>query len=238
MIRGFSVRHNMNQSEEIAVAFLKDRGLFAERFGKSEIREPGVQTPDFRVFKDGKFEFFCEVKETTDADPLENHFHEVEEGIFVAEQLKIGDRSRHYRIAKKVHKAVKQFDSVNSDLVHPNVLLFVNTDEMCVPSYLTELLIGYLPTDSCGLRICTSPTCARDQITNDRLRVHLFVWLHRVPQDKPYNELFFWDKHEAQTDRLRLLFQNTKARKKDGKQRHRAYSVNPRRIHVKVHAGR
>ena len=46
--------------ETLVIKLLAEKGLRAERFSKTEIRQG--KTPDFRVFKDEALRFFCEVK--------------------------------------------------------------------------------------------------------------------------------------------------------------------------------
>ena len=41
------------------------------------------------------------------------------------------DDPRFNQLASDVHEAVKQFDAVNRDRKHMNILAFVNNDSMC-----------------------------------------------------------------------------------------------------------
>lgn len=179
----------MNKSEQIVADFLGARGLRAQRFTKSETRT--MKTPDFRVFKDDTFQFYCEVKETTDADPLEDHMSEPNPGLFIGEQCKVDDISRHSRFANRIRGAVTQFDSVNPDLEHPNVLIFVNTDDLCVPSMLEEVLRGYL-TKVQGHLITICPPSVSRRAQAHGVRVHLFIWLNQVQGQSPVG-FFPWN---------------------------------------------
>ncbi|HEV3040557.1 MAG TPA: hypothetical protein VHA33_22530 [Candidatus Angelobacter sp.] len=49
-----------DRGERVAFEFLTKHGLRGERFTKAEMRKS--KTPDFRVFRDNQFVFFCEAK--------------------------------------------------------------------------------------------------------------------------------------------------------------------------------
>jgi len=185
-------------SEEVVRQFLAERGLRAEKIPTAEGKRP-----DFEVYQGDTQEFFCEVKELTDADPLEDHFVETAPGIQVAEQFKVGDRSRQYRIAKCIHTAVKQFDAINPDLTHPNVLAFVNWDDLCPLADLKDLLVGGVDMDS-GMRVTFAPAVAHRQIADDRGRIHAFIWINLVPKEKPFH-IYYWDRPCNFTGRLKAL---------------------------------
>ena len=70
---------------------------------------------------------------------------------------------------------------------------------------LEDLVVGYSIADD-GSRVSLSPKCARDRIASDRHQIHLFIWLHRVPNEE-YNRFLFWGRHDEQTERLRVLFE-------------------------------
>ena len=48
------------EDEKFVVNLLADKGLRAERFSKSEMRQS--KTPDFRVFHGEELKFYCEIK--------------------------------------------------------------------------------------------------------------------------------------------------------------------------------
>ncbi len=192
----------MNEAEQIVANCLADRRLRAQRFAKNEIRAAGKKTPDFRVFKGNAFQFYCEVKETTDADPLQNHMRDVGSGVRIAEQRKVNDISRHSRFANRIRGAVEQFDSVNPDLEHPNVLAFVNTDNMCAPAILEEVLQGYF-IKGYPFRACPASLTRRAQTHG--VRVHLFLWVNQV-QSEHFVKFFPWIRTDDQTMKLVALF--------------------------------
>lgn len=185
-------------SEQVVRQFLAERDLRAEKMPTAEGKRP-----DFEVFNGDQIEFYCEVKELTDADPLENHFVEKSPGIHVAEQFKVGDRSRQYRIAKNIHTAVKQFDAVNPDLAMPNVLALVNWDDLCPLVELKDLLVGCVDEFN-GVRVTFAPPAAHRQIADDRGRIHAFIWIDLVPEEKPFH-VYYWDRPCPFTDLLKDL---------------------------------
>ncbi len=198
----------MTKSEQIVADFFAERDLHAQRFTKEEVRVHGKKTPDFRVFREDAFQFYCEVKETTDADPLEDHMAEVTPGLFLGQQCKTGDISRHSRFANRIRGAVEQFDSVNPDMIEPNVLAFVNTDDLCVPVILEEVLRGYLTIVN-NTRISTCPQSISRRAQQHGVRVHLFLWLNRV-HGKHFARFFPWNRRDAPTLKLAELFPELK----------------------------
>ena len=100
-----------------------------------------------------EFAFFLEAKEITSA--LQHGF---------------GD-SILDRIANDIHEAIKQFDSMNPECEHPNVLAFVNRNSACSVLDLEETFTGHrryeIPT---GLR------WSEGRIRDEKHRVHFFLW--------------------------------------------------------------
>src|SRR5437870_5345408 len=78
------------ESEQFISDHLINIGLHPERFNKSALRVPRQKTPDFKVFQGDVLEAYCEVKEMTDADLLEDPYHKVSPGIHRADQLSDG----------------------------------------------------------------------------------------------------------------------------------------------------
>ncbi len=193
----------MTTSEQETAHFLATYGLQAKTFSKDEMRSD-MKTPDFRVFTGGDFQFFCEVKETTDADPLEDHFVEIDEDRCVAAQSKNDNATLAFRLAKHIHRAVKQFKPVNPDHKYPNALVFVNRYEMSNEKDLMELF-----SDSFwnlgDFVMTTAPERARASAQADRANIDLFLWLNRVPNDESY-ELFIWNRDNHKAGVLEALF--------------------------------
>jgi hypothetical protein len=113
----------MNNGEIKAAEFLKSKGLRPERFSKKEVGT--IQTPDYRVFDNQGFAFFCEVKMVAYDDWLEKQLETAPEGTLVGG---LRNDPAFNRLTGHIHKAAKQFNSVNPDLKHLNVLIFYNDD--------------------------------------------------------------------------------------------------------------
>jgi hypothetical protein len=98
-------------------------GLKIERFSKEEQR--ASKTPDFKVSLEENFAFFCEVKES---EPNER------EGVF--------NDPAFNRLTAHIHKASKQFKSVNPNHSELNVLLIKNNDRLCGFNDLIGIITG------------------------------------------------------------------------------------------------
>jgi hypothetical protein len=194
----------MTTSEQLVADFLLARGFTPERFSKDETREPGQKTPDFRVLRHGEFAFYCEVKETTDADPLDDHSVEVDDGVFVAEQIHINDDSRANRFSAIIRKAAKQFIAVNPDHVYPNVLAIVNVDDLCTVATLNEVLAGFLLKHD-GYYIHTAPQASHGRVAKYKRTVDLYIWLD-ASGDALQHRFLLWDDNDDLTRRIEELF--------------------------------
>jgi len=148
----------MKNDEKSIKSFLAQYELETKPFSKKEKR--ASKTPDFRVFQRAKFVFFCEVKsirkDTWESglrnDPIYN------------------------RLTDDIHTAVKQFDSVNPSIGHPNVLAIVNHDEKCGALDLYAVITGTaLVEDGPPLPIFLQ--FSEGRIKEEKLRIHLFIWL-------------------------------------------------------------
>jgi hypothetical protein len=169
-------------AEEIVCAALEVRGLRSERFLKSETRA-GRKTPDRRVYREQEFTFYLEIKEIEDV---------LKHGI--------GD-SILDRVAARIHDAVAQFDAVNPERIHPNVLAFVNRNPRCGALDLIEVVTGRRlleggETAPIGLR------WSEGRIREEKWRVDLWLWFdcHKADQ------IFFNAMDERHGDRLASLF--------------------------------
>ena len=162
-------------SEKFVVDQLQTLGLRAEPFTKDEQRIQGRKTPDFRVFKGAQFEFYCEVKEIVDTEPLEAFLTEVAPGVKRASQF--GDpRSPVNRVLRKIDEAIDQFESIDPERKELRVLALVNTYDLAGPEILQELVKGFLETDS-GLRYVTTPPFIRERMASIVREVDFYWWL-------------------------------------------------------------
>ncbi len=100
----------MDPDEEKVKKYLEERGFTCKRFSKKETR--AGKTPDFRVFRNGDFVFFCEVK----SSPKDYWLDKLLEGAPPG-QIVGGGRSDPIfnRLTTDIHSAVKQVEAVNPD---------------------------------------------------------------------------------------------------------------------------
>lgn len=168
----------MDIDEERVKRYLEDRGLTAERFSKGEKR--AGKTPDFRVFRNGEFLFYCEVKSSPEDRWLNEQLNDA-----APDELVGGLRNDPIfnRLTVDIHEAVKQFDAVNRDQKHPNILALVNHDDMCGFNDLLAILTGnFYANDGAAHPIYRQFSHGR--IKNEKGKVHLFIWLDDHKPDR------------------------------------------------------
>jgi hypothetical protein len=161
----------VDQGEAQVVQLLKRYGLQAKKFDKRELGHG--KTPDFRVFKDDQFVFFCEIKNPEEDKWLDRKLDEAPPGVIVG-----GGRPDpiYNRLTNRVHEAVKQFDAVNPDLNYPNVLVLMNSDIMSDFEDLIAVLTGHPP----GLTDDSYPSFyeySEGRIREEKFRIHLYIWI-------------------------------------------------------------
>ena len=126
------------------------------------IRRPPRSTlfPYTTLFRSNdEFAFYCEIKEIAKDDWLGGA---KPDPVF-------------NRISDDIHTAVKQFNSVNPDLEHPNVLAFVNNDDRCGSLDLIGVLTGHLLLDDGG----AAPIYLKyshGRIKDEKNLIHLYLW--------------------------------------------------------------
>jgi hypothetical protein len=104
----------MHIDEQQVKTFLERRQLTVGGFSKAEMR--AGKTPDFRVSRDGRLLFLCEVKSSPKDRWLDHRLEEAPPGRVVGG---IRKDPIFNRLAGDVHDAVKQFDAVNQAQSHP-----------------------------------------------------------------------------------------------------------------------
>lgn len=175
----------MIRDKKIVADFLATKGLRAEEFSKKGKAQS--KTPDFRVFFEQDFAFFCEVKTLLRDEWLDQLLEGVGPGVMVG-GIRIDPT--YNRVSNKIHEAVKQFDAVNPNLVHPNVLVLINHDR---DSDFDDLRVAYegdLITEE-GHRYPIFRRISEGRIKQEKLRIHLFVWID-VFEDEP-NYFFLYN---------------------------------------------
>lgn len=181
----------MEADEEKVKGYLEKRGFICERFSKQEMRTG--KTTDFRVFLNGEFVFYCEVKSIREDRWLDQLLEDAGPG-----QLVGGARNDPIfnRLTADIHDAVKQFDAVNPDQKFPNVLALVNHDDMC---RFNDALLGILTGNFYANNGTVHPIYrqfSQGRIKGEKRKVHLFIWLD---DHKPDRLLFSHthDQHHA-----------------------------------------
>jgi hypothetical protein len=150
------------EEEKLVEKSLARLGLEAIRFSKEERR--AKKTPDFRVFKNSKFCFYCEEK-TVDGRNEQSP-----------------SKPRMDRVADKIHEAVEQFDSVNIGPEKYNVLVICNKDKDLNHLVLCAYVGGLKVTDGRTTFGASAPLGdANDRIKEDRFRIHLYIWFNLLP---------------------------------------------------------
>jgi hypothetical protein len=160
----------MNKDEERIYELLNSYKLICERFSKKE-KHPG-KTPDFRVFQDGELKFFCEVKSIDVDSWLDKQLDAAPSGVVVGG---LRNDPIYNRLTSDVHAAVKQFDAVNEDLNHPNVLALANHDKKCGFIDLIAVITGYALTNEGG-PLPFFGKFSKGRIRLEKERIHLFIW--------------------------------------------------------------
>lgn len=171
----------MKLDEDKVKCYLEKCGFAVERFSKMETR--AEKTPDFRVFRDGVFLFYCEVKSSPEDRWLDEQLNNAAPGELAGCSR---NDPRFNRLTNDIHEAVKQFDAVNLDQEHPNVLAFVNHDYLCGFNDLLGTLTGnFYANDGAAHPIYVR--FSQGRIKDEKRKVHLFIWLD---DQKPARLLF------------------------------------------------
>jgi hypothetical protein len=160
----------MNKDERIIVDLLMKRDLQVKAFTKE--KKAISKTPDLRVLKDDKLAFFCEVK-TIEHDTW------LEKIIMNAPPLTIvgggGNDPRFNRIEGKIHEASLQFAAVNPNSEYPNVLAFVNHDDLCGIRDLESVLTGQFFAEG-GKLFPIYMKYSEGRIKEEKYQIHLYIW--------------------------------------------------------------
>jgi hypothetical protein len=168
----------MDPDEERVKSYLEGKGFTAGRFSKAEMRDG--KTPDFRVSRNSEFLFFCEVKSSPADRWLDEQLTNATPGELVGG---VRNDPIFNRLAADIHKSVKQFNSVNKDQKHPNVLALVNHDKMCGFNDLLGILTGsFYANDGTAHPIYRKFSHGR--IVDEKGKVHLFIWLDDHKPDR------------------------------------------------------
>jgi hypothetical protein len=163
---------DLDANEILVAEFLSSRKFQCIRFSVDEIgRGP---TPDFRVYQGAEFCFFCEVKSIDKDKWLDDQLDSVPPGTIAGG---VRPDPVFNRLVSDIHQAIKQFDAVNPDTKHPNVLAFVNHDSICGIHDLYGVYTGNFLSDD-GSKNSIYKKYSDGRIKKEKLKIHMFLWLN------------------------------------------------------------
>ncbi|MDR3554021.1 MAG: hypothetical protein P4L55_04645 [Syntrophobacteraceae bacterium] len=159
-------------SEQVVNDFLSGYGLRLEVFDKNQL---GIgKTPDFKVYSDEKLIFYCEVKNAQKDMWLDKELEKAAPGDIVGG---LRNDPVFSRLSTHIHKACKQFESVNKDENLPNVLAFHNEDENSGFLDLLAVTTGNFFAEG-GAVFPVYKQFSEGRIKADIEKIHLFIWIN------------------------------------------------------------
>ncbi|MCK8487401.1 MULTISPECIES: hypothetical protein [Paenibacillus] len=164
--------------QEIVKRYLEELG-----FEVRKIPESDVKTPDYEVFLNEQLVFYCEEK-TLEYDDFEG----------------VKDDPTYNSISAHVHKATKQFNSINPNREYPNVLAFVNFDTLKNVHDLFTTLTGHILLES-GEYMKIHRV---GRITSDLDQIDLYLWFDK---EKFINKIW-GEVHSIHDENLKKIIPN------------------------------
>jgi len=189
---------NSRRDEDLVAEYLRDRhGLEAVRFAKGELPE-GTRSPEFQVVKAAKLAFYCEVKSVATDDWLDQQLESAPPGAIVG-----GCRADpcYNRLTTKIHEAAGQFEAVNAEHAHPNVLFLVNHEPSLDSRDLVAVLTGCAECED-GEVLPIFGKFSDGRIKDEKWRIDLYVWWNQKKWQDRYVYLFN-ERCERHRDQLR-----------------------------------
>ncbi len=177
----------MKEAERKVERWLGAFRLTATRFTKDEMRA-GEKTPDFKVMKGNSFQFFCEVKT-------------------VSEGTKSAKDTTPNQLTDDIHKAFKQFQSVNPERTSANVMAFVCEKSTAGVDYLDDVLTGHWFMEN-GNFYPFYAKQSEGRIKHEKAAVDLYLWF----EDSETVKFRFPSKGSPHFERLCNLFNIDPAR--------------------------
>jgi hypothetical protein len=95
---------------------LDGKGIELEPYSDAALKSG--RTPDFKLYKNGKLVGFCEIKSARDDFVFE---HPAPGEVAIRKNLPF-----HRKLGSHIKRAGSQFNAVNPDHSHPNILVFVS----------------------------------------------------------------------------------------------------------------
>jgi hypothetical protein len=158
----------MNKTEAIVQDVMNKHGLDPRRYQSANL---GGKSPDFEVYKDDTFAFFCEVKGIDQSNVISQLANEPPLTVAGGEQPEPKNR-----LTSHIHTAVKQFDSVNPNQDNPNVLVIVNENFIFDYKDLLEVLSGkFIASDGSSHPLYRK--YAHGRIKDTKYTIHLYLWV-------------------------------------------------------------
>lgn len=164
--------------QEIVKKYLEYLGLEARK-----ILESDIKTPDYEVYLNGQLVFYCEEK-TLEYDDF------------------VGAKKdpTYNAISTHVHKATKQFKSVNPNREYPNVLAFVNFDSLKNVHDLFITLTGNIRLDSGKY----TKIHRVGRITSDLDQIDLYLWF----ENEKLIKKIWGEVHSTHNENLKKIIPN------------------------------
>jgi hypothetical protein len=123
------------------------------------------KTPDFDVHIPGTLFFYAEVKSVLTGDPT---------GPIMWDTV-------YNNLTQDLHKAVKQFDAVNSSRLVPNVLLWCPRDFRVNHSTFYDLLVGKIVVGGKMIRDLSKFRYGRAKADLERIDLHILLDAQNTP---------------------------------------------------------
>lgn len=133
-----------NEGDEIADKQLVRNLIFEPRgIHADDVFEDKGKTPDFKLLKDDALRAYCEVKSPTDGDLFDFPAELAPDEI----RVEVRKDPALFNLARHITKAGKQFEAINPDRKHPNILVIVNHARRKGPADLRLALEGFRAPD-------------------------------------------------------------------------------------------
>jgi hypothetical protein len=198
----------MDEAEQFATDYLKQRNLRTERFSKEELRSG--KTADFRVFKQAQLVAYCEAKHVQRDEWLDEKLRD-------AEPLELVGGSRpdpiFNRLTAHIHKAAQQFAAVNPNHDCPNILVFANSDKSCTFSGdLRGVLTGNFYAED-GTVHPIYANFSNGRIMYEKSTIDAYVWWDEW-RNAPKPSIWFWHNSQYYASVSSLLGSDPSAHRK------------------------
>ncbi len=139
------------------------------------------KSPDFKLMKDGELKAYCELK-----SPRDDRVFAVPKDLKPREiRQEVRENVAAHALARVIEKAAAQFDAVNPDHAHPNILVIVSHARLRGPKDL-HLAIAGLPVPGGGTGFLLVDPNEKDfkkawekqrKLWDDARKIDLFYWI-------------------------------------------------------------